>query len=212
MADPLSVTTFVVDRRLPWPDEGPAELLRGAFEPAVLIDGGARRDCHIRKIAPLGATLKGASSGVAAGSEVGIELGTGQRRQARVEWERGGEVGIAFAEPVDVIALINRNLVAQPIERRRMPRVELRAPVHVKWAEHLEPASLRNISSKGIQVEGDRLPPADTMASLFVDGLRLPAGEVVWREGRLAGFEFFDEVNWSSIIAWVREVGRRPVQ
>ena len=90
-----------------------------------------------------------------------------------------------------------------------MPRVELRAPVHVKWAEHLEPATLRNISSSGVQVEGPRLPPADTMASLFIDGLKLPACEVVWQDRHLIGVEFFEEVSWSSIIAWVREVSRR---
>ena len=142
------------------------------------------------------------------GSRVSIELGTGKRHVAEVKWARGGEIGLAFSSPVDVIALINRNLVAQPVERRQMPRVELRAPVHVKWAEHLEPATLRNISPTGIQLEAHRLPSLDTMASLFVDGLRLPASEVVWQEGRLAGFEFFEEVSWSSIIAWVRQAGR----
>jgi hypothetical protein len=209
MADPLTVTTYVVDHRLPWPEDGPAELLRGDFDIAAIIDGTIRRDCRIRKIAPLGATL-GSPGGAppAAGTEVAIELGTGQRRKAKVEWARGGEIGIAFQEPVDVIALINRTLVAQPVERRRMPRVELRAPVHVKWAEHLEPATLRNMSSTGMQIEGVRLPPTDTMASLFVEGLRLPACEVVWKQDKLIGVEFFEEVNWSSIIAWVREAGR----
>jgi hypothetical protein len=47
------------------------------------------------------------------------------------------------------------------------------------------------------------------MASPFIDGLRLPPCEVIWRENRLGGFEFFEEVNWASIIAWVRDCGRQ---
>jgi hypothetical protein len=205
MVQPGSITTFVVDTPLPWPDDCAAQR-EGAYERGAVIDGAGRHPCAIRKIAPGGATVE-AAVGAAPGSEVALELGHGQRRQGRVEWARSGQLGIAFAEPLDIVALINRNLVAQPAERRAMPRVELRRPLHVKWCEHLEPAVTRNISSSGIQVEGPRLPPVGTLASLFVDGLNLPPAEVVWRQGQLAGFELFEEVRWSSLIAWVREAG-----
>jgi hypothetical protein len=99
-------------------------------------------------------------------------------------------------------------LIEQPAERRSCPRIEHRCHIHVKWCEHVEPAAVRNISSTGIQVEGDRLPPVGTLTSLFLDGLNLPAAETIWRQGRLAGFEFFEEVRWSSLIAWIREESR----
>ena len=206
MVRPGSITTFVIDAPLPWPDDGVARG-EGAYERGALIDDTGRRSCAIRKIAPGGATIE-AAMGATPGTPVALELGNGQRRQGRVEWARSGALGIAFAEPLDIVALINRNLVAQPAERRAMPRVELRRPLHVKWCEHLEPAVTRNISSSGIQVEGARLPPVGTLASLFVDGLNLPPAEVVWRQGQLAGFELFEEVSWSSLIAWVREMKR----
>lgn len=206
--DEAPVTTYVIDRNVPWPEDVAGTTQRGVFEAGAILDGAARHDCAIRKIAPQGATLRTAFRALP-GSAFAVELGNGQRRSAQVEWARGGELGVAFAEPIDIVALINRNLVSQPAERRRMPRVELRRPLHVKWCEHLEPAVSRNISSFGMQVEGVDLPPVGTLASLFVEGINLPPAEVVWRQGALAGFEFFEEVRWASIIAWVREVGRR---
>jgi hypothetical protein len=143
------------------------------------------------------------------GEPASLELASGQRRGGRIEQAGGGEVALAFDEPLDIVALINRNLVSQPTERRSMPRVELRAPIHIRWAEHLAPATVRNISSAGIQVEGDELPPQGTLASLFIEGINLPAAEVAWRRTGLAGFEFFEELSWSSLIAWVREHGRK---
>jgi hypothetical protein len=92
-----------------------------------------------------------------------------------------------------------------------MPRVELRCAVGIKWGASVAAATLRNISAKGLQIEGDGLPPKDTFVSLFIDGLVVPAGEVVWRKGDLAGIELMDELSWSSIMPWVREVGRKGV-
>lgn len=208
MAEQALSTTYVVGERWPWPDEGERSAERGPVERGQIIGEAGRSACEIRKIAALGATIK-TDFPAKSGEVLAIELGSGQRRSGMVEWTRGGELGLTFDEPVDVVALINRNLVSQPAERRRMPRVELRCPVHVKWCEHLEPATTRNISAQGLQVEGEALPDVGTLASLFVEGINLPPAEVVWKQGSLAGFEFLDEVSWSSLIAWVREAGRQ---
>jgi hypothetical protein len=147
--------------------------------------------------------------GEAAGEEVAIELATGQRPAGTIAWVAGGEAGIRFARPIDMLALLNRKLVAQAAERRTMPRVELRCGVGLKWSGNLATATLRNISARGLQVEGDDLPPRDSFVSLFIDGLVVPAGEIVWRKGKLAGIELMDELSWSSIMPWIRDVGRK---
>jgi hypothetical protein len=90
-----------------------------------------------------------------------------------------------------------------------MPRIELRCSLYVKWAASLEPATLRNISSLGLQLEGEALPPRGTFVGLFVEGLNVPPGEVVWRKDNLAGIELFEELSWTSIIPWIREVSRK---
>ena len=217
MAEALSVTTFVMAARLPWPDDAPPADALGALDPVALIVGGERRECAIRKISALGATVRGAT-GEAAGAEVSVELATGQRPAGMIDWVAGGEAGIRFDRPIDMLALLNRTLISQPGERRTMPRVELRCHVGMKWGGSLAAATLRNISARGLQVEGAGspvadwdLPPRDTFVSLFIDGLVVPAGEVVWRKGALAGIELMEELRWSSLMPWVREVGRRGI-
>lgn len=202
-----SVTTYVVGDRLPWPDDDVARLGTPQYEPAALIGASGRRPCAMRKISQAGVTVSGDALG-AAGERATLELPNGQRCAARIDWARGREAGLAFDEPLDIVALINRNLVAQPVERRTMPRIELRVAAHLKWAEHFEGAVTRNISARGMQVEGRHLPPVGTYVALFVEGLTLPACDVAWRRDGLAGLEFFEELSWASIIPWIKGVSR----
>ena len=208
MSDAPSVTTFVVEDRLPWPDDAPGLPERGPYDSAVLYDGASQQDCSIRKISPLGVTLQSARQR-GTGEAVAIELGTGKRSGGTVAWTGRGEIGVAFNEPVDMLALLNRKLVSQPTERRTMPRVEIRCPVHVKCGAAMIRAALRNISANGLQLEGDELPPQGSYVAIFVEGLNLPAGEIVWRRGNLAGVELFEEMSWTSVIPWVRSVVRK---
>jgi len=208
MADVLSVTAFVMENRLPWPDDGSAPDAGGPFDAGLLYGAGQPRSCSIRKISALGATLRGELANTP-GEEVFVELATGQRPAGTVDWVAGGEAGVRFKQPVDMLALINRNLVSQPAERRRMPRVELRCTVQLKWGASLSTAMSRNISAGGLQVEGGSLPPRGTYVSLFIDGLNLPPGEVVWRKGDLAGIELLEDLRWSSIMPWIRDTMRK---
>ncbi len=209
MPDSPSVTTYVMSAELPWPDDAPAADALGALDPASLHHKAEQpHACAIRKISALGATLRGAGL-KANGEPVAIVLETGQRAGGMIDWADGGEAGVRFDRPIDMISLLNRKLVNQPGERRTMPRVELRCPVGIKWGINLAATTLRNISARGFQVEGEGLPPRDTLISLFIDGLNLPSGEVVWQKGNLAGIEFLDELSWSSIMPWIRESLRR---
>lgn len=209
MTDAPSVTTFVMGERLPWADDVPAAKVDGPFDSGVIYDGSLKRQCSIRKISALGATLRGEIK-KAPGDEIAVELATGQRPAGTIDWVDAGEIGIRFKQPIDMLALINRQLVAQPAERRAMPRVELRCSLYVKWCANIVPAAMRNISAKGLQIEADGLPPPGTYVSVFIEGLNVPPGEVVWGKGKLAGIELFEELSWTSIIPWIREVGRKP--
>ena len=207
MADAPSVTTFIMEKRLPWPAGSSDAGVSGPFDAGLIYDDAEPRECTIRNISALGATLCGDLK-KAPGEEIALELATGQRPAATIEWASAGEVGIRFKQPIDMLALINRKLISQPAERRAMPRVEIRCAVYVKWCANLEPAILRNISANGLQLEGASLPPRGTLVGVFVEGLNVPSGEVVWQKGGLAGIELFEELSWTSIIPWIREVGR----
>lgn len=197
--------------QLPWPDDAPPADALGALDQVSVHVAGERRDCGVRKISALGATVRGGVGAGVPGSEVSVELATGQRPAGTIDWVAGGEAGIRFKAPIDMVALLNRTLISQPGERRTMPRVELRCAVGMKWGASLAAATLRNISARGLQVEGEDLPPRETFVSLYIDGLVVPAGEVVWQRGNLAGIELMEELSWSSLMPWVRAMGRGKV-
>ena len=208
MARSLSLTSFVMERRLPWAEgSSAAPAGAGRFDPAVIIDAGQRRACTIRSVSALGATLTGEIA-TRQGEELALELVTGQRPAATVEWLSGGEAGVRFKQPIDVLALINRTLISQPAERRSMPRVELRCGARLKWGATVCDAILRNISARGMQMEADGLPPRDTYLSIQIDGLNVPAGEVMWRKDNLAGIQLMEELSWTSLMPWIRKVSR----
>ena len=208
LAEASSVTTIVVGERLPWPDDASPDSAKGPFDAASIYHSGARRDCEIRKISSLGVTV-GSDLAPALGDRVAVELATGQRAAGKIAWTNRGEIGVRFEDSIDVLALLNRKLVSQTPERRTMPRLEVRCLAHIKSGERFVPTMLRNISTRGLQLEGTELPAVGTYVSVFVDGLNMPPGEVVWRRDNLAGVELFEELSWTSLIPWVRSVIRK---
>jgi hypothetical protein len=208
MTDASSVTTVVLGDRLPWPDDAwPAEE-KGPFDSGAIYISGARQPCSIRKISALGVTIS-SDIAPALGERASVELATGQRAAGRVAWTGRDELGVRFDDSIDVIALLNRKLVSQTRERRTMPRLEVRSPVHIKSGGQFWVATLRNISARGLQIEGDDLPAMGSYVSPFVDGLNIPPGEVIWKRGKLAGIEVMEELSWTSIIPWVRGLVRQ---
>lgn len=207
MTESPSATTFVVGDRLPWPDDPSASAEKGPLDPAQIFVCGSSEPCSIRKISALGVTISSKLT-PALGERVSIELPTGQRPTGKISWTGSGELGVRFDDHIDVVALLNRKLVSLTPERRTMPRIELRCPVYVKCGENLSLATLRNISAGGLQLEGEDLPPTGTYVSVIVQDLNVPPGEIIWRRDRLAGVEVLEELSWTSIIPWVRQLIR----
>jgi hypothetical protein len=207
MTEAASATTFVVGDQLPWLDDHPASDERGPFDEAAIFIGGSRTACSIRKISALGVAVS-SDLAPALGERVAVELATGQRPTGKVAWTGRGELGVRFDDQVDMAALLNRKLVSLTPERRTMPRVEVRAPAYLKWSQNVSVVALRNISARGLQLEGEELPAIGTYVSVFVEGLNIPAGEMVWRRDKLAGIKVFEELSWTSIIPWIRQMIR----
>jgi len=206
-----TATTFVLPAKLPW--QGGmlvSPKVSEPLDPTTVHIGRIAVASEIREISQLGATLRGAID-VPLGAALAMELGTGQRVDAVVAWRGEQDVGVRFTRPIDVMALITRQLVAQPADRRRMPRVEVRAAAWLRKDERFLPATIRNISAGGLQLEGDALPVVGEPVQVFLEGLGIPPGEVTWRQDRLAGVRFERELSWQAILPWVKELhaGRR---
>ena len=209
MTDAITATTFVLTAKLPWLDASAAPETDDRFEQTVLFSASGRTPCAIRDISPLGATLEGRGASVL-GDEVELELASGQRAAATVIWSRGNSLGVRFKRPIDVVALITRQLVAQPVERRTMPRVEVRASAWIRKSGDFVPTVIRNISAGGLQLEGEGLPSMGEPVQIMVEGLGIPPGEVLWKQSRLAGVRFTHELNWQALLPWIREHYRGP--
>jgi hypothetical protein len=208
MTDAPSVTTVVLGDRLPWPDDvWPADE-KGRLDSGAIYIAGARQPCSIRKISALGVTVSSDLT-PALGDRTSVELESGQRAAGRIAWTGRQELGVRFDDSIDVIALLNRKLVSQSRERRTMPRVEARCVVHIKCGGQFWLGTLRNISARGLQIEGEDLPAVGSYISVLVEGLNIPPGEVVWKRGKLAGIEVMEELSWTSIIPWVRGLVRQ---
>jgi hypothetical protein len=203
MADAPSVTTVVLGDRLPWPDDSWPSEEKGPLDSGAIYVAGSRQPCSIRKISALGVTVTSDLT-PALGDRASVELESGQRAAGRIAFTGRHELGVRFDDTIDVIALLNRKLVSQVRERRTMPRVEARCAVHVKCGGQFWLGTLRNISARGLQIEGDDLPAVGSYVSVLVEGLNIPPGEVVWRRGKLAGIEVMEELSWTSIIPWIR--------
>ena len=209
MTDAITATTFVLTAKLPWLDASAAPETDDRFEQTVLLSACGRTPCAIRDISPLGATLEGRGASVL-GDEVELELASGQRAAATVIWSRGNSLGVRFKRPIDVVALITRQLVAQPVERRTMPRVEVRASAWIRKSGDFVPTVIRNISAGGVQLEGEGHPSMGEPVQIMVEGLGIPPGEVLWKQSRLAGVRFTHELNWQALLPWIREHYRGP--
>ena len=201
-----SQTAYVLEPILPWEAAVRADD-DSALESVALFEDGYRRDCLLRNVSPLGATVKG-DVRLAPGAEVSLELPTGQRPKAVAEWVEGGDAGLRFDQPVSVIPLINRQLLSQPVERRRVPRVEIRARAWVESDGEFIEAALRNISSHGLQIEAAGLPGIGTTVRIFLEGLNAPAAKLIWKDGDVAGLELSSELPWATTIQWIRDFAR----
>jgi hypothetical protein len=205
MSQSVSLTSFVMEHRLPWAEGcSAAPAGAGRFDQALIIDAGQRHACTIRSVSPLGAILTGEMA-TCEGDELLLELITGHRPGATVDWVCRGEAGVRFKQPIDILALINRTLISQPTERRSMPRVELRCGVRLKWGATVCDAVLRNISARGIQLEARGLPPKGTYLAIQISDLNVPPGEVMWRKDNLAGIQLMEQLCWTSLMPWIRK-------
>ena len=205
MIDAPTATTFMLTPSVPSPETGSVLEDDQTFDSTIVYEAAGPNRCSVRKVAPFGATLRGDVSS-RAGDDVSLELTTGQRVGGTVIWTEGRDFGVRFTRSVDVLALITRNLVNQPTERRSMPRVELRCGAWLRKEQEFAPVILRNISASGLQLEGDDLPETGEAVQVFVEGLGVPPGEIIWRRDKVAGVQLHSELSWMSILPWIRQL------
>ncbi len=187
------------------PVEGAGEADAGAaFQPGALVVGSIRQVCQIRKISSGGAVLH-VDVPVEEGRRLELELETGEHLDGIVAWSRDFEVGLRFNTPIDVLPILARNLVSQPGERRRMPRVEVFCPALLEAQGTTQLVTTRDIAQGGIKIDTPFPLTADQKVTITPEGLRPIEGVVRWARDCVAGIAFQPELSWQELMPWLRD-------
>jgi hypothetical protein len=155
-----------------------------------LVADGEQRLCMIRNISSAGAMLK-LYQPIDVGAEVEVEVTPDCPVAATVLWSQDDLAGIAFAEPIDVVAALKGSRADGPYRRvARTPRVIVRRPATICTDDIECAVVLCDVSLKGAKIQTDAELAVNSELALFVEGLPALPGRVRWCcEGR-AGLEF----------------------
>jgi hypothetical protein len=186
------------------PLDGFEEAEDSSLWPGALTSGSIRRVCSIRKISAGGAVLH-VDQPVEVGERLELELMTGMQLDGNVAWRRGSEVGLRFDAPIDVFAMIAQDIVSQPGERRRMPRVELACQALLETPAGTELVSTRDISQGGAKIDVPFRLIAEEPVVMKLDGLPPLKGVVRWSSDNVAGIAFLPELRWQDLMLWLKE-------
>jgi hypothetical protein len=197
-------TIYSLSGEVPAAEGGPERGDETALWPGALASGSVRRACLVRKLSAGGAVLHCAHE-VALGERLELELMNGIPLAGRVAWRRGEEVGLSFDAQIDVFAIIAQDIVNQPGERRRMPRVELTCPALLESAGGSELVTTRDLSQGGVKIDVPFALVPEQRVTITLDGLRPVAGVVRWSEGNVAGIAFLPELSWQELMLWLKE-------
>ena len=176
------------------------------FWPGAITVGSIRQVCSVRKLSAGGAIVQ-VDGPVALGERLDLELMTGQQLVGTIAWWRDNEVGLRFDEPIDVFAIIAQDIVSQPGERRRMPRVELVVQALLETAGGTELVTTRDISQGGAKLDVPFRLKLEERVLVTLDGLPPQQGVVRWSEDHVAGVAFVPELRWQELMVWLK--GRR---
>ena len=172
--------------------------------PGALTSGSVRRACSIRKLSAGGAILH-CDHDVEPGERLELELVNGEQLAGQVAWRRGGEVGLAFDTQIDVFAIIAQDIVSQPGERRRMPRVEMVCATLLEAEGWTELVTSRDVSQGGIKLDVPFALTPEQKVTVTLEGFRPVAGVVRWSRDSVAGIAFLPELSWQELMLWLKE-------
>ena len=196
-------TIYSLSGEVPPIEAAVEEVDESVLQPGSIVLGSIRQVCLIRKIGSGGAILH-ADLPIEEGRRLELELETGEHLDGTIAWCRGSEMGLRFDEPIDVLPILARNLVSQPGERRRMPRVEVFCPARLEAGSRTVLMTIRDMSQGGAKIEAPFALTPDEQIVVAPEGLRPLASVVRWANGNVAGIAFEPELEWQELMPWLR--------
>lgn len=190
-------------------DECPAEPERRLagdrhltlFRVGTLLVDGRRELCLIKNISAGGMMLR-AYCVLLHGQSVAIELKTGQPIEGCVSWVRDGQVGIAFAEPIDVLSILAQN---DSGPRPRMPRIETSAWATLREGANSYRLRATDISQGGMKLEANVALPVGAAVVMSLVGLAPQPGVIRWIHQGAVGVSFNRLIPLAELVGWLQQ-------
>lgn len=131
-----------------------------------------------------------------------LETTTGDRLAVEKVWEREGEAGFRFAEPIDV-----KRFVAEvaPFPKRPI-RIGLNHPAVMGDGGVVEQVTILDISREGAKIETDRRLAIGQTIRLEADGLPVVDCSVRWRRHPIYGLVFRQLMGMEELAARVHKI------
>lgn len=148
-------------------------------------DGGL---CFVHNISNGGARIETVLE-LAVGETVKLGLSDATWLRGRVAWRAGNACGIRFLAPIDCCALLRTLADDRWSGRSRPPRLSLHRGAMLEAGGHTQPATVRDISQKGMKIRHlGTLTPGERVR-VRIDGGIEAEGVVRWSQGGSSGVE-----------------------
>jgi len=183
------------------PERRQGERYVSLLRVGALVVDGRRELCLIRNISGGGMMIR-CYSAIAAGTRVSVELKHGDPMSGIAQWTDKNLTGIAFDEPIDVLALLRASAIGS---RPRMPRIELDCGASLRHDGDVWRARVVNISQGGICLKARCELNSDANVIVSLPGLPSAAGVVKWRDDEHYGIGFNRVFTVAELMGFLQE-------
>lgn len=134
---------------------------------------------------------------------ISVELKCGEPVSGKVSWVRDNNVGVAFDQPIDVLAILSG---ADEGPRPRMPRIEIDCPITLHVDGRRIEARGIDVSQGGIKVEAAEPLVSSSDIVVTLPGMAPEAGLVRWQADDQAGITFNRLLPLASLVNWLQQL------
>jgi hypothetical protein len=166
-----------------------------------MVVEGRRELCLIKNISAGGAMLRLYSGSIPLGRRLTVELKCGQPLTGVVAWVSDPNVGLAFDQPIDVIAMLSQS---EDGPRPRMPRIETSSFCTLREGASIVRARACDISQGGIKVATATIFGRNAEVVVSLPGLPPQPGVVRWVVDGHAGITFNRLLPLPLLIEWLK--------
>jgi len=170
------------------------------FRVGTLVIGDRRDLCLIKNISAGGLKLRRYCQ-LHVGQRVAVELKTGQPIAGSVSWVGDSQAGVAFDQPIDVLAILASD---DEGPRPRMPRIETQAAVYVRHGAQTWRLQCCDISQGGVKLVATTPLASGADVVVTLPGMSPQPGVVRWSAGSHAGISFNRPLPLSDLVNWLQ--------